>query len=420
MKVEIITTGAELLLGSIINTHQQWLSSKLTRLGFEVTRHTTVSDKAEEIKNAVSEAITRTDIIITTGGLGPTSDDRTREAIAELVGKKLIFDTKAAEHIREYFTSRKREQPKSTNIQAYVPEGATILYNQFGTAPGLIIEVDRTENTGKRTVLLIMLPGPPRELRPMFENQVIPELKKRFVNENYSCKILRTTGIGESKVEEIISEHLKPLENEGLIIGYCARPGEVDVRLEARGEKSAEVVSKAEYIVRQLVGDYIFGEDDDTLEQVIVRILTNKKKMLAVAESCTGGLVANRITNVPGASVVFWGGIVSYANEAKMKVLGVSKQSLQNFGAVSEQVAKEMAEGLKKLSGTDYTIAITGIAGPTGGSPEKPVGTVFIAVSTTEKTIVRKNFNPYDRETFKHVTSQQALEILRREIIHET
>lgn len=419
MKVEIITTGAELLLGSVINTHQQWLSSRLTELGFDVVRHTTVSDKAEEIKSAVAEALERADIVITTGGLGPTSDDRTRDAIADLACKKLIFDEKVAAHIREYFTSRKREQPQSTNIQAYVPEGATVLHNHFGTAPGLIIEVEKPENTRKKTILLIMLPGPPRELRPMFENQVIPELKKRFVNENYTCKILRTTGIGESKVEEIISDHLKSLIDEGLVIGYCARPGEVDVRLEARGTNSSEIVAKAEEIIRQNLSNYIYGEGNETLEYVIVRILTEKKQILAVAESCTGGLVANRITNVPGASVVFWGGIVSYANEAKMKVLGVSENSLRSFGAVSEQVAREMAEGLKRLSGADYTIAITGIAGPTGGSAEKPVGTVFIAVATPKTTIIRKNFNPYDRETFKNVTSQQALEMLRREIIRE-
>ncbi|MCX7871717.1 MAG: competence/damage-inducible protein A [Verrucomicrobiae bacterium] len=418
MKVEIITTGSELLLGSILNTHQQWLSSRLTGLGFVVIRQTTVSDRAEEIKSAVSEALQRADIVITTGGLGPTSDDRTRDAIAELVGKRLIFNEQVAENIRNYFVSRKREQPESTKIQALVPEGAIVLFNQFGTAPGLLMEVEKLNRLEKGRTLLIMLPGPPRELHPMFENQVVSELKKRFKNENYACKILRSTGIGESKVEETIAEQLKPFEDRGLTIGYCARPGEVDIRLEARGDNSAELVSQAEIIIRRNLGSYIFGEGDETLEQVIVRILTEKRQTLAVAESCTGGLVANRITNVSGASVVFWGGVVSYANEAKMKILGVSENSLRGFGAVSEQVAREMAEGLKRFSGVDYSIAITGIAGPTGGTTEKPVGTVFIAVSTPEKTIVSKNFNPYDRETFKQVTSQQALEMARRNMLN--
>lgn len=439
MRVEIITTGSELLLGSILNTHQQWLSSKLVELGFTVVRHTTISDSAFDIKLAVAEALRRAEIVITTGGLGPTSDDRTREAIANLLGKKLVYDNSVAEHIHQYFSSRKREQPESTKIQAFAPEGAVILQNQFGTAPGLIMEVDpetikingatfaqenvshQPEITEKKKeskkALLIMLPGPPRELRPMFENQVVPELRRRFLNEKYACKILRSTGIGESKVEETIASLLKPLESSGLSIGYCARPGEVDIRVTARGDNADEIVSKSEEIIRSTLGEYIFGEGNETLEQVIVRLLTAKKKTLAVAESCTGGLVSNRITNVSGSSAVFWGGVVSYANEAKMKVLGVSESSLRAHGAVSEQVAKEMAEGLRKLSQTDYTIAITGIAGPTGGTPEKPVGTVFIAISTPQKTIIRKNFNPYDRETFKQVTSQQALELLRREII---
>jgi len=419
MKLEIINTGTELLSGSVLNTHQQFLCKRLYELGFEVTRQISIPDTADEIKSAISDSLKRADVIITTGGLGPTSDDRTRDAIAELIGKKLVFDEQVALNIKEYFKKRNRSEPQSAKIQAYIPEGAIALQNQYGTAPGLVIEVDVERNEFKKTAksLLILLPGPPRELYPMFDKQVIPLLKDRFQNLTFFCKILRTTGIPESILEETIKEPIKPFEEQGLIVGYCARIGEVDLRLEARVKDAERIVTEAESVVRKLIGDFIYAEGDTTLEAVIVDILKKKGKRVAVAESCTGGCVSHRITNVPGASDVFWGAVISYSNDAKMRVIGVSENSLKSYGAVSEQVAKEMAEGLRKLSKSDYAISLTGIAGPSGGSEQKPVGTVFIGLCSSSGTVVKKYFNPYDRETFKRVASQQALEMLRRALI---
>jgi len=417
MTIEIINTGSELLSGSVLNTHQQWLCNKLFQLGYRVSRQITTSDTAEDIKTAVLDSINRADVIITTGGLGPTSDDRTRDVIAEIFGRKLIYDENVAEQIKNYFALRKRHQPESTKIQAYVPECATVLQNQFGTAPGIVIEAMVKASHQPRKVLLIMLPGPPRELYPMFENQVIPLLKEKVPPPYFVSKIIKTTGIGESKVEEIVGEKLKPCEKNGLILGYCARVGEVDLRLEAFGNDAHKIVNQAEQIIRESIGEYIYGEGNQTLEAVIVEILKKKGLTVSFAESCTGGFVSHRITNVPGASEVFWGGIVSYANDAKMKVLGVKEESLNKFGAVSEQVAKEMADGLRKLAKTDFAVSLTGIAGPSGGSPEKPVGTVYIGLSHKNGTVAKRNFNPYDRLTFKQVTSQQAFELLRRELL---
>ena len=263
-----------------------------------------------------------------------------------------------------------------------------------------------------------MLPGPPRELRPMFRDQVVPMLRERFPLEAPPvCLTLKTTGLGESIVEEKIAPPLKELLGTGLEIGYCARIGQVDVRLMARGSGAAEKVDKAVGIIREQIGQNIYGENDDELEDVIVRILTEKKQTLALAESCTGGYIANRVTNVPGASEIFLAGLVTYSNQAKQSLLGVAAQTLAAHGAVSDAVAREMAEGARHRLEADFALAVTGIAGPGGGTPEKPVGTVFIALATAEHTFVLNPVNRYDRETFKYVTSQQALELLRRTLL---
>lgn len=263
-----------------------------------------------------------------------------------------------------------------------------------------------------------MLPGPPRELRPMFNDSVVPLLRRVLPPESeFVCRTLRTTGIGESIVQEKIREGLRPFVESGLDLGYCARVGQVDVRLAAGGENSQRLVREAESIVREQLGPHIFGEDDEELEAVIVRLLTGRKQTLALAESCTGGLIANRLTNVPGASVVFLAGLVTYSNEAKQKFAGVRSETLAQHGAVSKAVAREMAEGVRQQTGADYALSVTGIAGPSGGTPAKPVGTVFIGLATPKAAMVKCNFNPYDRETFKQATANQALELLRRKIL---
>jgi nicotinamide-nucleotide amidase len=309
--------------------------------------------------------------------------------------------------------------PAKTRVQALVLEGSLVLPNAHGTAPGMAVEVRPNPfRADQQASWLVMLPGPPRELRPMFIEQVLPFIREKLPPaKGFFARTLKTSGLGESMVEEKIAEPLKPLIEAGLEIGYCARTGEVDVRLAAGGVKADSVVGEAEAVVRRLLGDHIFGEGDEQLEFVIVRLLTERKQTLALAESCTGGFIANRVTNVPGASSVLLAGIVTYSNEAKQKFLGVRTETLAEHGAVSEPVAREMAEGARRETGADYALSVTGIAGPGGGSPEKPVGTVFIALAAGRHTFVLNPLNRYDRETFKYVTSQQALELLRRTLL---
>jgi nicotinamide-nucleotide amidase len=407
--IEIINTGSELMLGYVLNTHQQWLCRQLSERGYVVVRQVAVDDSAPAIQAAVREALARTSLIIVTGGLGPTSDDRTRDLIAALLDRRLREDPTIVAHIESFFGKRKRPMPVSTRVQALVPEGGTVLKNEHGTAPGLVMEHERG--------LLIMLPGPPRELRPMFLKQVMPLIEGRYGKPaNFGCVVLKTTGIGESFVEQQIAPALAPLVERGLEIGYCARVGEVDVRFVARSAGAEALITEAEKIARQQLRSFIYGKEPEQFEAVIVRLLTEKHKTLALAESCTGGYIANRITNISGASAVFLGGLVTYSNEAKEKFLGVQRSTLDQNGAVSEPVAREMAEGARRQTGADYAIAVTGIAGPTGGIPEKPVGTVFIALATPARTEVKKMLNQYDRETFKFLTSQQALDLLRQEL----
>ena len=418
MNIEIINTGSELLLGRTLNTHQQWLCSRIADLGYTVSRQVAVADRSSDIQTAVREALGRADLIITTGGLGPTSDDITRDLIAQLLGKQLSLDQQVLADIDVYFAQRKRCPPQTTKVQAMVPDGAIVLRNSHGTAPGLAIEVSPNPfRPGGARSWLIMLPGPPRELRPMFSEQVVPLIQKVFAAEKFVCRTLKTTGLGESFVEEKIDGPLKDLIGQGLELGYCARVGEVEVRLSARGASADKVVDDAQAIVEGKLAAHVFSRADETLEQTVVALLTEKKKTLALAESCTGGLIANRITNVSGASAVFMAGLVTYSNEAKERLLGVNRATLEEFGAVSEQTAREMAEAARTRNKTDFAIAITGIAGPTGGSDAKPVGTVYVALATPTRTIVHHYVNRYDRETFKFLTSQQALDLLRRALM---
>lgn len=416
MRVEIINTGAELLLGRVLNSHQQFLCRRLADFGFAPERQVCVSDDGPAIENALREALSRSDLVITTGGLGPTSDDRTRDRIAGLLGRVLVTDEAVLKRIHDWFCTRRRPMPRSTAVQAEVPEGAIVLLNEHGTAPGLILAIPAGMFRPAAS-WLVMLPGPPRELRPMFDNQVLPWLRQQLPATLFVCRTLKSCGMGESRVEEIIAPRLHDLVSSGLEIGYCARTGEVDVRFTCTGADSATIVAEAERITRDALGDVLFGDEDEQLEHVVVRMLTGRKRRLALAESCTGGFIANRITNVPGASAVLWGGCVTYANEAKIALLGVSELTLKQHGAVSENTAREMAEGARRVSQCEYAISVTGIAGPAGGTDAKPVGTVFIGLATPGGVRVHRSLNNFDRETFKYVTSQQALDYLRRELL---
>jgi nicotinamide-nucleotide amidase len=406
------------MLGFVLNTHQQWLCRQLADAGYDVARQTAIADTAAAIQQSVRESLGRSDFIIVTGGLGPTSDDLTRDLIAELLGKKLHLDTKILAQLENFFAQRGRPMPETTKVQAQVPEGAIVLDNPHGTAPGLAMEVSPNSfRADGKTSWLVMLPGPPREMRPMFTNHVLPLLREKFpLEEIFVCRTLRTTGIGESIVEEKIAGPLLPLTTTGLALGYCAHYGQVDVRLVARGPGAEKLVDSGEAIIREKLGAHIFGTGDEELKAIVVRLLTERKQTLVLAESCTGGYVANRITDVSGASAVFLCGLVTYSNAAKQQLLGVRSETLAQHGAVSEATAREMAEGARTRHGADYALAITGIAGPTGGTPDKPVGTVFIALATANHTFVLNPVNRYDRPTFKEVTCNQALELLRRNL----
>ena len=419
MQIEIINIGSELMLGRVLNTHQQWLCRQLTDLGYTVARQLAVADESEPVQAAMRESLARADLIIVTGGLGPTSDDLTRDFIAGLLGVELICNDEVLGRITHFFTSRSRPMPESTKIQAQAPRGALVLMNAHGTAPGLVLSVAAGKFREKAT-WIVMLPGPPRELRPMFSDQVVPWLRTTLpVDAEFVCRTLKTTGLGESRVEELIAPHLKHLTDAGLVLGYCARVGEVDVRFVAQGCGAQQNVSEAEALTQRLIGEHIFGVDDDQLEESVVHLLTSRKQTLALAESCTGGFIAHRITNVPGASAILWGGAVSYANEAKVKIFGVNPATLATYGAVSEETAREMAAGALKIGRADFALSVTGIAGPDGGTAEKPVGTVFIGLASREGVMARRFLNRFDRETFKYVTSQQALEMLRRNVLDQ-
>ena len=419
MTIELINTGSELMLGRVLNAHQQWICRRLADQGYVVTRQIAVGDTGRDIQQAVRESLSRADLVIVTGGLGPTSDDLTRELIADLLRKKLRENAAALANVESFFAERKRPMPERTRVQALIPEGAIVLHNRHGTAPGLVLEVAPNPfRDDRQASWLILLPGPPRELQPMFSGQVIPFIREKLpMNDRFVCRTLKTTGLGESMVEDKISAPLKHLARAGLEIGYCARTGEVDVRLAARGAGAEKTVEEAGRIVHRVVGRHIFGEGDDQLEAVVVRLLTERKQTLALAESCTGGYIADRITNIPGASAVLLAGLVVYSNAAKQKFLGVRSGTLATHGAVSDPVVREMAEGARRQTDANYALAVTGIAGPGGGTTEKPVGTAFIALAARRRMVVLNPINNYDRETFKYVTSQQALELLRRTLL---
>ena len=415
--IEIINTGSELLAGSTLNTHQQWLCRILHDHGYKVVRQTTISDTGAEIAEAVKEARNRAQIIVTTGGLGPTSDDLTREAIAESIGANLIENPEVLARIRGFFESRGKEMPDSTAVQAMVLEGADVFQNDHGTAPGLAMRLSGTSSEMTDS-FLVMLPGPPRELYPMFREKIIPYLAAICPTEKgFESRFLRVCGLGESRVQELVEPGLTELIARGLEVGYCARLGEVDIRLSMRGEGGESPMQQAiTHIMREL-GNSVFADAETSIEEVVVRLLEHKSLKLAVAESCTGGFISHRITNVSGASNVLLAGFVTYSNEAKMRDLDVSGQTLHEHGAVSKDTAQEMADGARHRTGADYAIAVTGIAGPTGGSKDKPMGTVYIALATPRGTKVIRSFNPFDRESFKFATSQQALDLLRKSLL---
>ena len=420
MEIELITTGTELLLGRVLNTHQQWLGQRLAVSGYTISRQVTVPDTGQAIREAVQTALGRARLVIITGGLGPTSDDITRELIADLLARRLCRDDSIASHIRDFFAGRNRPMPESVLVQAQVPEGAVVFPNEYGTAPGLAIDVSpKMFHENSKSAWLLMLPGPPRELRPMVDDQALPFIKRHLpLEQAFHCRTLLSLGIGESMVEDILLGKLKPLMDRGLDLGFCARPGQVDIRLCGHGPEMPAIIAEAEETIRAAIDKQIYGTDDETIEQVVVGRLIAIGETLAVAESCTGGFLGHHITNVPGASAIFAGGMLTYSNEMKQKLLGVNESTLVQHGAVSKEVAIEMAEGTLAVSGADHALSVTGIAGPAGGMPDKPVGTVWLGLASKgSRPLAVRKFHPYDRKTFKRATVHQALEILRRRLL---
>lgn len=409
MNAEILAVGTELLMGQIANTNAQYISSRLPDAGIGVFYHSVVGDNAARLKESLELALSRADIVITTGGLGPTQDDLTKETIAELMGKKLVLDEYSANEIKTFFEKINRKMVESNLKQAYMPEGCIIMRNEHGTAPGCIVEAD-----GK---VVVMLPGPPIEMKPMFENSVMPyfisKLEHRIVS-----RFVRVFGIGESEVESRLMELVEGQTNP--TIATYAKDGEVTVRVTAKcdfTEDGESYLSPVIEKIKEKLGIAVYSTEGKDLEQVVGEMLIDKKMSISFAESCTGGLISAYITNIPGISEVFYGSIVSYSNEVKEGQLGVKHETLEKYGAVSSQVAAEMAAGVRQRLGTDIGVSVTGIAGPGGATAEKPVGLVYVGIADKNGVQTKELRLWGSRERIRKVTVLNALDTVRQRII---
>jgi nicotinamide-nucleotide amidase len=411
MVVEILSIGTEILLGDIVNTNAQFLSQRLASLGFTVYRHTSIGDNPDRLKETIADALSRSDMIIATGGLGPTKDDLSKETAAAYFGLKLVLHEGQLAKIREIFSRYGREMTDNNVKQAMIPEGSHILENDFGTAPGFAVE-----KNGKH---ILMFPGPPRELIPMFENKAIPYLA-RFQDGVLVSKVLRIFGIGESAMEEKVADIIDTQTNP--TIAPYAKEGECLLRITAHGltdtEAAARIVPMEEH-VRSRLGDNIYGIHDDTLESVCAQILIKRKLTIALAESCTGGLLSSRFVSFPGVSHTLIESVVCYANDAKMRRLGVKRETLERWGAVSEETAREMAYGIAASSGADIGLATTGIAGPDGGTPEKPVGIVWLGLCIKDEVLTKRLTLTGTRDTIRLRAAMSASDFLRRELLRK-
>jgi nicotinamide-nucleotide amidase len=411
LKAEILAVGTEILLGDIVNTNAHYLSKRLADLGISVYHQTVVGDNEKRLLNAYKLAFERADIVIATGGLGPTKDDLTKEIGAECFGKKLVLHEESLNYIKSFFERLNRPMSEGNRKQALFPEGSIILPNPNGTAPGCIIE--------EKNKILIMMPGPPKEMIPMFENSVVPYLQK-FSDGVLVSKVLRVVGLGESamaeKVQDIIDNQTNPT------VAPYAKDNEAILRITAKGrtkEEAEKLIIPTEREIRERIGLDIYAEGETTLEAVVGEMLVKSNLTIATAESCTGGLLAGTLINYPGISSVFMEGAITYSNEAKMKRLGVKEETLEKYGAVSEETAREMAIGIAKASGTDIGISVTGIAGPGGGTDKKPVGLVYLGLYIKGEVKVKKLNQFGDRQKIRNRVVANALDWLRRELIND-
>ena len=412
MKAEILAVGTELLLGDILNTNAQFLAQELAALGIEVYYQTVVGDNPGRLEDTIFHAFSRADLIITTGGLGPTEDDLTKETAAKYFGENLVLDEKALAQIEKFFKRIGREMTENNVKQAMVPEkNGVVLYNENGTAPGIIIEKD-----GK---MIVMLPGPPKETVPMFLNQVKPYLAKKQ-EATFVSRILRVAGVGESAMETAVKDMIDAQTNP--TIAPYAKDGESILRITARAkdeEEANRLIDPVAAALRERLGHAVYAEGETDMETVTAGLLLEKGKTLAVAESCTGGMIVSSLIEYAGISKALLEGCVTYSNEAKMKRLGVKAETLEKYGAVSPQTAAEMAEGIARTSGAAIGLATTGVAGPDSGTPEKPVGLVYVALHADGKTKVKELRFAGKRNKIRERAAYAALDWLRRTLQYE-
>ncbi len=414
MKAVIVTIGDEILIGQIVNTNASWLARKLTLGGFEVQRVLTVKDTGDEILKAVDDAFAIADIAVFTGGLGPTADDVTKKALAGYFESDLRFDAQVFDDVKHQFESRGIEMPEINREQAMVPDKCIPLRNKNGTAPGMWFE--------KGGKVLVSMPGVPVEMKTMFEETVLPKLRKKYHTPWYVEKTILTSGLGESALMEKIAPWEREVKEEGVKLAYLPSPGRVRLRISATGDDKKNLEYKLEKLYRSLekrLPEYIYGTKEETIQQIVGKLLLEKRLTVSTAESCTGGYMAHLITSVPGSSAYFEGSVVSYSNKVKTSVLGVDRDDIAKYGAVSRQVVEQMAEGARRVLRTDIGLATSGIAGPDGGTPEKPVGTVWIALAMKNGVKAKKLHLTTDRLTNIRSASEIVLQWLRKELLKD-
>ncbi|MDI6642177.1 MAG: competence/damage-inducible protein A [Elusimicrobiota bacterium] len=419
MQLEVVCIGTE-LLSNKVNTNIAYIGEKLNSIGLELNKATTIPDNLAEMIKTFKEVIHQAEIAFIVGGLGPTFDDLTRQAVAKALNKKLVFKRELMHNIAKHFIEKNIEMPKGNERQAYIIEGAVIIENKLGTAPGQIIEV---KSKKLKVKTLFLLPGPPRELHAMFEQTVLPYLKSKYERKIVKSKMLHVYGLSESKVNELI---LPVVETERKLIGtyvsfnIISHRSIIDIQITVSGTDETLIDEILHNITRelyQILGENIYGEDNQTLESVVGELLIKSKKTLSVAESCTGGLVSNRITNIPESSLYFKQGVVTYSNQSKIDLLKVNPETIEKYGPVSEQTAIEMVRGVRKLANSDYAVSITGIAGPSGATKTLPLGTVFFGLITPERELTAHKQFSGTRTEIKEQAVNFILDALRRELI---
>lgn len=408
INVEIISIGDELLIGQTINTNASWIGAQLASNGIKVSNVVTISDTWEAITTSLEDAYKRSRVVLITGGLGPTKDDITKQVLCSYFNTKLVLDENVLNHVESFFTKRNRPMLEVNRQQAMVPEACEVLFNEQGTAPGMWFE--------KEGVIFVSMPGVPYEMKYLVETHVIPRLVKLFPSKKLIQKTYLTQGIGESFLADKLSDWENQLREEGLDLAYLPSPGMVKLRISSGSGNQARVAFYGEELKR-MIPVYLYGEEEESLPEIVGKLLQGKNETVGTVESCTGGNIMGSLTSISGSSNYVLGGLVTYSNDLKIKLADVSSQTLEDFGAVSEEVVLEMASGGKKLLGVDWCISVSGVAGPTGGSDEKPVGTVWIAIDGPKGKISRKFLFGTDRQRTVQMTVLTALNLLRCEIL---